>query len=273
MLSRPFRVLCLAGLMLSVATGANAGEAAPKRLALILYEKGSPDRILVRDFLSAFDEIDGRVDAISVLSDGELTDRVGPAYIDAAVACGADLRCIAGLGAKAGATHVLFGRASAEKGGVAMQWLLVDVGSGGIVGKLKAKVTAAAGPKAAAEQVARELLGLTAEDLERPVAKPAPAEAAPGETAAAPPPPAAPGSFRRGPAVVGGAALACGALAIGAGVIASHDGHGSRANAFIAAGEALAVTGAAVWTWEWLRITPVAAFDGRSGFVGVAASW
>jgi hypothetical protein len=247
--------------------------AGPRRLALVLFEKGSPDRKLIDDFLSALSVIDLHNDSLSIIGRRELDKQLGVAHVNAVVACGADLRCIAAIGDKADATHVLFGRAAAEPGAVGIQWLLVNVKGAGIVGKLRVKLTDAASADAAATQLSRELLGVAVAPPE-PVAEPAPA-APPAAVAAATDPPAAPGprSSWSAPAVIGSAALALGAISMGAGVLESRDGDGARADLLLAAGGALALGGAAVWTFDWIRLSPVVSVSPSGGSAGVAGSW
>lgn len=277
MSSSPLRLLCAAVCVALVPAAPRAKEPpGPSRLALVLYEKGSPDRALVGGFLSALKAIDGRADSISIIGDQELDDRLGPAHIDEVVACGANLRCVAAIGARASATHVLFGRATGQPGRVSMQWLLVSVGTGGIVGKLKAELQDAADPAATATRLARELLGLPASELTglgdrqaRPDASPLPSVAT---GPAAPPSPAGPRSSWNAPGVAGAVAFACGALSLGAGVVASRGG-GENADALIGAGGLLVMGGAALWGWDWLRVSPVIAVDRQLRYAGVAVAF
>src|SRR5512133_969645 len=160
MSSCSLRSLCAALCLAAAPAAQHAAEpAGPRRVALVLFEKGAPSRGLGQALLSVLSEIDDSAESISVIGERDLDRKVGPAHIDAVVACGANLRCVADIGEKADATHVLFGRATAQKGAVGMQWLLVSVGTAEIVGKLKASVADAASSGAAATQVARELLG------------------------------------------------------------------------------------------------------------------
>src|SRR5512133_1106749 len=273
MLSSPLRLLCAAVCVALAPAAPRAKEPSrPSRLALVLYEKGSPDRRLVRDFLSALTAIDARADSISIIGDRELDDRLGPTHIDEMVACGADLRCVAAIGARAGAAHVLFGRATGQAGEVSMQWLLVSVGTAGIVGKLRVELRDPGDPAAMATRLAREVLGLSAADLSepqrRPGASPRPAVA----TAPAAPPPAGPRSSWSAPGVAGAAALACGALTLGAGVLSSR-GDGQHANALLGAGGLLVMGGAALWGWDGPRVSPVVAIDGKQRYAGVSVAW
>lgn len=269
-----WRLLLVAGCLAALPSAPRAEDpAGPRRLALVLFEKGSPDRKLVDGFLSALSVIDLRNDSLSIIGRRELDKQLGVAHVNAVVACGADLRCIAAIGDKADATHVLFGRATAEPGGVAMQWLLVSVKKAGIEGKLRLKATDAAGADAAATQLARELLGV-APPAPEPVPVAAPAEP-PAAVATAAEPRSAPDarSSWSAPGVIGAAALALGAVSIGAGVLESRDGDGARANLLLAAGGALALGGGAIWTFDWIRISPVVAVAPSGGYAGLAGSW
>lgn len=154
--------MCLAG----APAVAHAQEpSVSKRLALEVYEKGAPDRGLVDAFLAALAEIDRRAASITIVSGRGLQQRPERVQADAVVACGADVRCIAAVGNKTGATHVLFGRATAQGDHVSMQWLLVSVSTARIVGKFQATLTDAADARASAAQMASELLGVTAAEL------------------------------------------------------------------------------------------------------------
>jgi hypothetical protein len=73
--------------------------------------------------------------------------------------------------------------------------------------------------------------------------------------------------------VIGSAALALGAISMGAGVLESRDGDGARADLLLAAGGALALGGAAVWTFDWIRLSPVVSVSPSGGSAGVAGSW
>jgi hypothetical protein len=275
MLSSPLRLLCAAVCVAVAPAAARAKEPPrPSRLALVLYEKGSPDRGLVRDFLSTLAAIDARADSISIIGDRELDDRLGPTHIDEVVACGADLRCVAAIGARAGATHVLFGRATGQAGNVSMQWLLVGVGTAGIVGKLRVELQDAGDPAAMATRLAREVLGLPAADPSEPQGRPpgAPTRPTVATAPAAPAPPAGPRSSWSAPGVAGAAVLACGALTLGAGVLSSR-GDGEHVNALLGAGGLLVMGGAAVWGWDWLRVSPVVAIDGKQRYAGVSVAW
>jgi hypothetical protein len=73
--------------------------------------------------------------------------------------------------------------------------------------------------------------------------------------------------------VIGAAALALGAVSIGAGALESRDGDGARANLLLAAGGALVLGGGAIWTFDWIRISPVVAVAPSGGYAGLAGSW
>lgn len=70
----------------------------------------------------------------------------------------------------------------------------------------------------------------------------------------------------------GAAAFACGALSLGAGVLSSRGG-GEHADALIGAGGLLVVGGAALWSWDWLGVSPVLAVDGKRRYAGVSVAW
>ena len=298
MAPRSWWLLC--ALLCSTATPvvSRAGEAAaPKRLAVFLFEKGSPDRDLVGGFLKSFSDIDSRSDAFSVVHGADAGRRADRGQADAAAACGADLRCISAIGEKAGATHVLLGRAAALPDGTAMQWLLIDVGTAGIVGKVIVKFTDDDGASAAAARVAREMLGVDAASV-----APRPVAAAPicpaVEVKEAPRPQPSGLGFWHSPRVVAGA-VAFGALLVGGGVYFAQSAHAAparaaldplrpalralatgdrgavdgRASLLLAAGGALAAGGVAWWGSESSTVSPVIATDGTAGVAGVSVAW
>ena len=294
--------LLWAAVCLAVAPAAPRAEEAvvPKRLALVLFEKGSPDRALIDGFLAELQEIDRRAGSISIIGQRELEERVGGAQPEAAVACGADLHCIAAIGEKAGATHVLFGRAMPQEGGVTVQWLLVSVSKPSIVGKHQAELHDASGADAAADRIGRQLLGVGPAEL----AEPRVAVASGG----APPAGGAAGragaerrSFWSSPRTLAGAAIAAGVLSIGAGVyLVQRDQvggpglaydparsalaaspvtddrarlDGRRATALFAAGGLLVAGGAALWSSDALTVAPVIAVAADAGIAGVSGTW
>lgn len=281
--SRTLQLLCAAVCLAAVPAAPRAEvPASTRRVALILFEKGEVPRKLVDGFVEALSVIDVGADSISIIGKRELHRQLGPTYANTAVACGADLRCVAAIGDKADATHVLFGRATADKGGgVTMQWLLVSVKTADIVGKLKTTL-AAGGSEAAATQLARDLLGVEAGATAEPVAEKA-APYAPAAASAAEPGPASPASPSKGPAgersrwsalgVVGSVVFAAGAASVGAGVVSSRDGDGARANLLFAAGEALMLGGVLVWSFDEVRVAPVVSLAPNAGYAGLIATW
>ncbi|HSN15727.1 MAG TPA: hypothetical protein VLT61_13930 [Anaeromyxobacteraceae bacterium] len=305
MVSCSWRLLWAAVCLAAAPAAPRAGEpSTPMRLALVLLEKGTPDRALIDGFLAELGEVDGRAGSFSIIGQGPGA-RVGGAQPEAAVACGADLQCIAAIGEKVGATHVLIGRAMPQQGGVTVQWLLVGVGTPSIVGKHEADLHDASGARAAADRFARQLLGVGPAELDGPVAVGASGGASSGagavERGGAT---ARPGDDRRsswrprGPIAV--AAIAGGALSIGAGVYLVqraqlggtglvHDAAGgarlasprladggriaARAGVLFAAGGALAAGGAALWRSDSLTVTPVIGVAGDAGIAGVSGTW
>lgn len=274
------------------------------RLALVLLEKGTPDRELIGGFLAELGEVDARAGSFSIIGQGPEA-RVGGAQREAAVACGADLQCIAAIGVKVGATHVLIGRAMPQEGGVTVQWLLVGVGSPIIVGKHQADMNDASGARAAADRFARQLLGVGPAEL---AVAGASGGASPGAGAGAAERVGAAarlGDERRSSwrprGTIAVAAIAGGALSIGAGVYLvqraqlggtylAHDAAGGarpasprledggriaarRAGVLFAAGGVLAAGGAALWRSDSLTVTPVIGVAGDAGIAGVSGTW
>ncbi len=256
---------------------------------------------MVDGFLAALAEIGSRADSIMIIDGPQLEQRLGRDQVDAVIACGANLRCVAGIGDKAGATHVLFGRATAQPDGVSMQWLLVKVSTAGIVGKFLAKLTDAAAVRGTAAQMARELLGITAAEMPGP---PAGAVAPAPVSGGVDPPPLRTDreSFWSSPSVVGGtAAIACGVLFVGAGVYFGlrarsavpdvvHGPGGStlaaslisvdpgradtkRATVLLSAGGLIVAGGAALWASEFLAVAPVISVDANARIVGFSVTW
>lgn len=300
--------LLWAAVCLAVAPGAPGAEepAASKRLALVLFEKGSPDRALIDGFLAELAEIDARAGSISIIGQRELEARVGGAQPEAAVACGADLRCVAAIGEKAGATHVLFGRAMPQGDGVTVQWLLVSVSRPSIVGKHEAELHDASGADAAADRIARQLLGVGPVELAEPRVAAASGGAPPAAAGAARPGAGARTgdgrrSFWRSRRTLAGAAIAGGVVSIGAGVYLAQRGQvggpglandpagralpvppagedrarldARRATVLFAAGGLLVAGGAALWSSDALTVAPVIAVAADAGIAGVSGTW
>jgi hypothetical protein len=60
---------------------------------------------------------------------------------------------------------------------------------------------------------------------------------------------------------------------VGAGVVSSRDGDGSRASLLLAAGEALMLGGVVVWSFDEVRVAPVVSLAPNAGYAGLIASW
>ncbi len=303
MVSCSWRLLCAAVCLAGAPAAARAQEpTVPKRLVLVVYEKGAPDPGLVDGFLAALAEIDGRTASMTIVGGREVERRPEPARADAVVACGADIRCIAAVGEKAGATHVLFGRATAQADEVSMQWLLVSVSGARIVGKFPANLTDATAARTAAAQMAHELLGVTAAEVTEPPAGTV-ASGRPDSAAVAGSQLRTPQrSIWRSPRVVGGvAAIASGVVLAGVGIYYGQrsrravddivQGPGGsllvakmwaedraradagRASVLLTLGGLLVASGGVVWASEWMGVAPVISVDADARIAGLSVVW
>ncbi len=303
MVSCSWRLLCAALCLTGARSLAKAQEpAAAKRLALAVYEKGSPDRGVVDGFLAALAEIDWRAPSIAIVGGREPGRPLEGGRADSVLACGANIRCIAAVGDEADATHVLLGRATGQADHVSMQWLLVDASTARIVGKFLANLTDAASARAAAAEMAGELLGVTAAEMAEPpagmVASLRPDRAAAASRSGTPQQPTV--SHTR--VLIGISAIASGMVVFSAGVYlgqrshATGDGfmHGPGGGSLVAAPETqiraradakrasvlftmggLLVAGGAgaLWTSRWMDVTPVISIDADARVAGVSGSW
>lgn len=226
---------------LVTAAPADAGAPAEqvRSFALLLFEKGEPDPLLVRGMLDAFVHLDEGSPEITLAHGRALEAHLGTDVTSAITACGADLTCIAALGRRAAVRQVLYARATAlEQGGIGIQFLLIGVETAEVDGKIVVTVDDVAGVTKAVTAVAHELWGIDAGAVEQRLAAapaeesespaPEPALPAPSLSPSAPPAPNDPREIRRPPRWPFYAAALLGAAGAGATAAGVHYGRRSR---------------------------------------------
>ena len=135
---RAVAILLVAAAALPATT---AVAAAPKTVALFLITKDDPDPVLVGQMDRDLEELTRTVGTVQLVHRQELQQRLGARPPAALKACGADIGCIAKLGARAKASEVVVLRIVPGAPGIRAQFVRIGVHERVMLGRVELEVS------------------------------------------------------------------------------------------------------------------------------------